>query len=369
MHRLHNREKARRDDEQHDDVDIAMTVTQEIKKITIARSLLLIFLAGALAIGIFIGAGVNMFTPLPAAKTEGAPERTEGTFNFIRSSVESKSTGGTRARKELTPFQYKVKALIDSKVEHHEAVTISVYFRDLNNGNSFGIGERDKFVQKSLLKLPLMIAYFRWAEANPLVLRKTLTCTGNAAGAEQGQHGGPREKLEVGKAFTVNDLIYRMIAHDDAVAYAMLYANLPAGRLDKIFKDLYVEYDPQKQEDTLSLSAFAAFYRILFNASYLSEEMSEKALRYLSKSSFRDGMASGIPPTIDIASKHGESTISIPSGDESTELYQLHEFGIIYYPNRPFLLGIMARGEDFDQLVKVIRDITRQVYEEVDRQS
>ncbi len=81
------------------------------------------------------------------------------------------------------------------------------------------------------------------------------------------------------------------------------------------FQGLYVEYDPHKQEDSLFLNAFAAFYRE-FNASYFSEEMSEKALRYLSKSTFRDGMSSSIPPNIDIASKHGERTISIKEDGE-----------------------------------------------------
>ncbi len=57
-----------------------------------------------------------------------------------------------------------------------------------------------------------------------------------------------------------------------------------------------------------------------------------------------------------------------PDGEEE-EVYQLHEFGIIYHPNRPFLVGIMVRGDDFNKLMKVIRDITRIVYEEVDQQS
>lgn len=164
-------------------------------------------------------------------------------------------------------------------------------------------------------------------------------------------------------------LIYRMIAHDDPAAYALLYANLPARRLERIFKDLKVEYDPHKQEDSLSLKAFAEFYSVLFNASYLSEEMSEKALRYLSMFSFRDGMSSGIPPNIDIVSRHGERMIATTEDGEEKELTQAHEFGIIYNPNRPFLLGIMARGNDFDQLETAIRDITHLVYEKVDQQS
>ncbi len=341
---------------------------EENKKIRISRSLLVTLLGGAFALGIFIGAGMGVFTPLQAGKGEPFSESREGEFKYLRASVEAKGPDARRTYRELKPFRYKVNSLIDEKLKKGEATAISFYFRDLVNGNRFGIRENDKFSPKSLLKLPLMMAYFKWAEANPMVLRKTLTCTGAENQAEQ-RLTKPVEELQPGKHYTVNDLIFRMIAYDDTAAYSLLYANLPAGKLDKIFKDLNVEYDPHKEEDSLSLSAFAAFYRVLFNASYLSEEMSEKALRYLARSTFRDGMASGIPQNIEIASKHGERTIMDPAGGEEQEIYQLHEFGIVYHANRPFLIGVLARGEDFGDLKKVIRDITRLVYEEVDQQS
>ncbi len=339
------------------------------KMVSIKRPLLLTLLAASFALGVFVGAGMGVFSFSTVSRSDAVPEQTEDTFRFIRASVELNNTGKIHTTKELKPFKYKVNALIENTLKSGDAVAVSVYFRDLNNGNWFGIREHDKFSPKSLLKVPLMIAYFKWAESNPLVLRKTLTIPGN--GQETGQRQSDQgEKLEPGKAYTVNDLIFRMIAHDDADAYALLYANLPPSRLEKIFNDLYVEYDPNKQEDSLSLNAFASFFRVLYNASFLTEDMSEKALRYLSKSSFRRGMVAGIPPNIDIASKHGERRVSdVTAGGDGKELSQLHEFGIIYHPNRPFLLGVMVRGEDFDKLTKIVRDITRLVYEEVDKQS
>ncbi len=333
------------------------------KKITISRAVLMTILAGTLAAGIFIGAGMGLLTPFSGTRGD-VPEGSEGTFKFIRASVESKTAGQRHASRELKPFRYKVNAAIEDMVEKGDATAVSFYFRDLINGNRFGIGESDKFSPKSLLKLPLMIAYFKWSETNPLVLRKTLTY----AGGDTQQKIKPAYRLEPGKRYSVNDLIFRMIAYDDSAAYALLNANLPTNRLERIFKDLNVEYDPHQEDDSLSLSSFASFYRVLYNASYLPEDLSEKALRYLSRSTFRDGMASGIPSNVEIAGKHGERTFETKVKGEDVTLYQLHEFGIIYYPNRPFLLGIMARGDDIDRLTKVSRDITRLVYEEVDQQ-
>jgi beta-lactamase class A len=339
---------------------------KEDKKISIGRPLLLTLLAGALALGIFIGAGMGMLAPLLGGRGEAAPESAEGTFKFIRASLESKNVERNQKNKELKPFRYKVNSIIEEGLKKGDASAISFYFRDLINGNRFGIGDADKFSPRSLLKLPLMIAYFKWSEMNPLVLRKTLTYKGSEIKAEQKIK--PAYTLDPGRRYTVNDLIYRMIAYDDPAAYALLNANMPSNRLERIFKDLNVEYDPHQEDDSMSLSAFASFYRVLYNASYLPEDLSEKALRYLSKSAFRDGMASGVPLNVEIASKHGERTIEVLKDGKEMKLYQYHEFGIVYYPNRPFLIGIMARGNDIDRLTKVTRDITRLVYEEVDQQ-
>jgi hypothetical protein len=341
----------------------------EKNDITINRSLLLTLLAGAFALGVFMTVATGLFSPFLPGQGQAFPEETEGTFRFIRASVEAKHTGEKQlTTTELKPFQYKVNSLIESDLKNTDADSISVYFRDLNNGNRFVIGRRDAFDGENHLKVPLMVAYFKWAESNPLVLRKKLT-VGIKPEIEK-RLGTLVNNLESGKSYTVNDLIFRMIAYDDDTAYAMLSANLPANRMDKILKDLNGEYDPQKQNKSLSLNTYATLFRVLFNASYLSEEMSEKALRYLSKSAFRDGIASGIPPNIETAVDHEEFSLERSSGEnEKNDIRMLEEFGIIYHQNRPFLLGIIAQGSDDSRLNTVIRNITRLVYQEVDQQS
>jgi hypothetical protein len=333
----------------------------EKQKISITRSLLLTLLAGVFALGIFVGAGMSLFTPLHENREDAAGNR-EG-FRFISIPQKRTNAAGDRLKKELKLFQDRVNELVENRLQGGDADMISVYFRDMNNDSGFGIGEREKFSPGSRLKIPLMISYFKWAESSPLVLRTTLTYTAQEEMAEQEQNM-QLKALEPGKAYTVNDLIYRMITYNDAEAYALLRSKLPAGRLEKAFKDLDVEY-----EEPFSLNACASFYRVLFNASYLSEEMSEKALRYLFKSTFREGMTKGLPPNIDIAGTYDERTITSPGSDEEQEHYQISEFGIIYHPTRPFLLGVMVKGTDLNRMKKTVSDIARLVYQEVDQRS
>ncbi|NTW58241.1 MAG: serine hydrolase [Nitrospirae bacterium] len=160
-----------------------------------------------------------------------------------------------------------------------------------------------------------------------------------------------------------------MIAYNDSGAYALLKANLPPGFLMRIIKDISVDYDPAKNDDPITFNAYASFFRVLFNASYLGSDMWEKALRYLSKTTFKDGIISGVPADIDVVAKYGERTLSGPADGAAAGSRQYHEFGIVYHPVHPYLIGVMVRGDDPRMLSKTLRDISALVYEEVDRQS
>ncbi|HTF99037.1 MAG TPA: serine hydrolase [Nitrospirota bacterium] len=337
-----------------------MVEPEDRYKISITRPFLLTLVAAGFAIGVFVGAGMRLFTPIQTTKGGNEGENPESAFSFIRPPVQQKDAPGSRAGKELKPFRYKVNEAIQRLIKESDADLVSVYFRDLNTGNRFGIGERDKLLAADLLKIPLMMAYFKWSEASPVVLRKALLYTGDE---------GRSETLEPGKKYTVNDLLHRMIVSNDQAAYAILFANLPRPRLEKIFKELYVDYDPQRQDEYLSLSAYASFFRVLFNASYLSEEMSEKALRFLSRSASKTAMSSGLPAGIAFSGKRGEQTIRTSDDEEAAAQYRMHELGIIYHPSRPFLLGFVVQGKDRDQITKAIHDLTRLVYDEVDQQT
>lgn len=341
-----------------------MNDTKKSKNISVNRSVVTIAVIAAFATGILVGRGSWLFGPGREPSAAGVLPAASEEFRYIRQSLQQETASEGRKKRELKPFRYKVNSLIEKLVREETLSTASIYFRDLDNGNRFGIREQDLFSPENQLKLPLLIAYFKWAETDPLVLRKKLTVAGGDRSTYR--YLNPPSIVQPGALYSVNDLLFRMVAYGDNDAYALLAANLPAKRLHTIARDLYVNYDPSKKEDFLSLSSYASFFRVLFNASYLSEEMSEKALRYLTRSSFKKGMASGVPPEVEVANKAGERIIA---GGEGQEVLQLHEFGIIYHPRRPFLLGITVRGEDYEDLAAAIRDITRLIYEEVDRQS
>jgi beta-lactamase class A len=343
---------------------------REGKKKTALHLYPLVFLVALVfVIGVFVGRGMRTIDETPGGRDAGLFKSKEKEFRFTSPVYKGETAGPSVTSTELKPFLYKVRTLVETRLKGNDASTVSVYFRDLNNGNWFGIQENEKFSPSSLLKIPVMIGYFKWAETNPLILNKKLLYAGTD-GVTDDEDSKPGKKLKAGRSYAVDDLIFRMIAYADNAAFGLLSRNLPAERLHKVYKDLYVDYDPAKTEDDLSLSAHAAFFRVLYNASYLNREMSEKALSHLSRASvFKSGIAAAIPHDTEVASTFCERGVRTNDVDEEEELKQAHEFGIIYYPNRPYIIGIVTKGNDFKKLEKVIRDISRLVYDEVDRQS
>ena len=156
---------------------------------SVRRKTFLSAVLAAFAIGVFIGSGF-MAMISPSQTDRALSTARDEDFRFIRTALSAKEGEEHRPNRELAPFRYKVKALIDERIRRHEAQAASVYFRDLNNGSWFGIGEKEKFSPKSLLKLPLMMAYFKWAESNPFVLRKRLPTPLQQRPIEVGLSGG-----------------------------------------------------------------------------------------------------------------------------------------------------------------------------------
>ena len=62
-----------------------------------------------------------------------------------------------------------------------------------------------------------------------------------------------------------------------------------------------------------------------------------------------------------MAHKFGENTdIDLTTGTQVDK--ELHDCGIVYVPQKPYLLCVMTRGQDFNSLTNVISSISKIVY-------
>jgi len=336
-----------------------------MKKYLINRTFLagfVLLLVGA-AIGYYFS---NLSRPIPSSSTNnsgsinGSLEFHSGGYKFINPLYEC-NTGENYGTEKLSNMQDSINKYINSIIANKSVTRASVYFRDLNNGPWFGINEHDDFAPSSLLKTPVMMAYFKEAEDDPTILTQKIKYTKDPAGLIA-QNFPPKEHLEKGKSYTVEYLIERMIAGSDNVALGLLEANIDPDKIDKVTIDLGITTATNSTpDDFMDVQEYSTLFRVLYYATYLNKDYSEKALGILSKSEYDQGLVASVPGNIIIAHKFGER--HLPNGES-----QLHDCGIVYYPNRPYLLCIMTRGTNFNDLSTTIRQISNKVYNEFTNQ-
>lgn len=283
-----------------------------------------------------------------------------GGYTFINPLLDCELTGSLGGSSELRSLQNSLNAYIDEKTRQNAAMQISIYYLDLNNGPSVGINGGADFSPASLLKVPVMMAYFKKAESDPTLLSKKIPFTPGQVIPED--IVSQETNMVPGKSYTVEQYIERMIMYSDNQALVTLEQNIPNELIDKITIDLGIETaDANTPEDYMSVKSYASLFRILFNASYLNKDDSESALSILSKVTYAKGLVAGVPPYITVAHKFGER--ELVGG-----IKQLHDCGIVYYPGHPYLLCVMTRGNDLDTLAGIIRSISRTVFAEINKQ-
>lgn len=269
-------------------------------------------------------------------------------------------------KKEFTQYQpllKKLQSFITDAQSQGQADDVAVYFRDLDSGRWTGINENEKFSPGSLLKVPLMISYFQLAEKNPEILQAKLTYEGGDENVMETIK--PAEAIKKGATYTVEELIRRMIVYSDNNAAVLLFDHLDIKDVNEVYSDLGLGFPEDKATaDYISSKQYSLFFRILYNSSYLDADFSEQALSILAQTDFKQGISQDTPPDIPVAHKFGERSFRSPENG-TISLYELHDCGIIYYPQHPYLLCVMSKGKDGNALSGVIRNISAIVLDEV----
>lgn len=318
----------------------------------------LIVLGGIFSLGIV--AGILFASQIISDGSSGKEERLNQGYQYINPLLEC-SLPENESSKEVRPIEDRVGLLINELLERNDAKEIGVYFRDLNNGPWFGINEDVLFTPASLLKVAVMMSYYKKAESDPSLLSQTLEAQAFALGSAEGE---PTPAVAPGKKYTVEQLIESMIVGSDNNAMATLTNNnlVRMEELRRIYTDLNLSSLIRRTENGLiSVRTYSSFFRILYNASYLDKRYSEKALELLTRTVFKEGLRKGVPPSVKAAHKFGIRYI--PDSGVS----QLHDCGVVYYPKHPYLLCIMTRGDRLDRLPPTIATISELVYNEIDK--
>ncbi len=263
---------------------------------------------------------------------------------------------------EYKELSKKLTQIIDTKKGQHKADQVSIYFRG-NQGHWVGIDDNISYYPASLLKVVVMIAYYQQAETNPAILNNQIKFTQEVKNQVTSSEFNVPSELVLNESYAVNDLIKKMIVDSDNGATFTLLSTLDGQALDEVYSDFGLQ-GPSDADYEISAKDYSLFFRILYNSTYLKREYSEQALSYLSQTTFKDGLAAGLPSGTLVAHKFGEHVLSGKEGSQSG--IELHDCGLVYGEHN-FLLCVMTRGKKIEDLEDVIKTITAEVYREMNK--
>lgn len=271
--------------------------------------------------------------------------------------------GDDREALKWFPAERNLKSLVQDVVSENPDIKTSVFFLNLSNSGWFSVNGTDTFIPASLLKLPMLMSYYKLHENEKDLFDQQIFYKGENFNTYKNIGNGT---ITPGNTYTVKELMREMIIHSDNNALQLLY-KYREGSLKSIFADMKISLpssdDEISTEDFLTTRDVARFLLVLYNSSYLTPENSEEALKILSESVFKDGIVAGVPDDIVVSHKFGERTLIEKGRNLQTEL---HDCGIVYHPRVPYIVCIMTKGGDFNSEKLQIQKISKIIYNGVD---
>ena len=271
-------------------------------------------------------------------------------YEFISDAIDNKSLDWNLAKKIIE--KNNMELLISWYLSMTWVTDISFYFRNLANWSTFGFNERALFKPASLTKVPTLIAVLRKNMEQPWFLDKRVEV--KIPLINYYLHYPSQKQINNNRVYSVRDLTDYMIKYSDNNATLVLWNLLSGGAYRDIYKELNINFS----WDNVEVVDYSYLFEILYNSLFLNKSDSEMALSLLSQTQFNDWIKKYIPRDIKVAHKFGEFNI-----DNVTK--QLHDCWIVYYPNHPYVLCIMTRWYNYDDLETVIWSLSKVIFQRV----
>lgn len=244
----------------------------------------------------------------------------------------------------LTPLRNKLNAIAGEIGNNN----ISLYLEVLNSGANVAINKDLRMFPVSLAKLPLAIVVMKKVENHKLALGDLI----EIGEEDQDSRSGEMYKLTPGTKVSVEYLIKELLIDSDNTAQHVLLRNINQDDMQSLIDETGLE-DLADPTGRISAKEYARFYRTLFFSSYLTPGDSQKILKLLSQSTFKEFLSAGIPEGVTFSHKYGL--------DVDSKIYL--DSGIIYISNQPVMITAMLRGMNEDQAHEYMATIAKEAFD------
>jgi len=253
----------------------------------------------------------------------------------------------------FSPLKWELTKSIQEWEKQGVISSVSIYLKDLNTSDWMSVGGEAGYLPGSLMKVPIMIYYLREEQEHRGVLKQEYLYVKPKNGFPSQEYRG--DSISPGRKYTVAELLRYMIDESDNNATYLLSIHIDQDKYRRLFLDLDIPpYELQNNAYNITARQYSKFFRVLYNATYLNEELSAYALKILSGCNFKEGLVKEIPKGIIVAHKFGERGINYDM--------DFSESAIVYYHSQPYLLTIMTRGRDVKQQTELVSELSREIF-------
>ncbi len=255
--------------------------------------------------------------------------------------------GGERAKRNPTPlidlsrrfvsqehFIVNIQPLrdwINQYVAEKGANRISIYLEVLNTGSNISVNKELQIFPASLMKIPVAMVTMRKVQDGDIGLDDAISLKQQHLNSDSGE----LYTRGAGARLTIRELVTALLQESDNTAYFALLELATPDELGGIIDEVGLLGLFDQETGAISAKEYSRFFRALYSSSFLNREHSQYILDSLTRSSFREFLSSGLPKDVLFAHKYGEHI------DRGVYL----DSGIVYLPDRPYLLTVMIKEE------------------------
>ena len=291
---------------------------------------------------------------------KGIPEAkiVKGEYRLLSPSLESLPIDNDKQEEKTILHFFPLKTRLEGNLASLNLAAeqkVGIYIQNINSGGWLGINERDGFMPASLLKIPIAIAIYKKIEDQELRLDQDVIILKN----DIDSGSGVPERFVAGKAKTVAVLLELMIKDSDNTAKNALKRQLNPEELNTVFTHVGIvnPYIIDSDDYVVTPRGYSRLFKSLYFSSFLKPANSQAILDLATDTRVESLISAALPWEVQVAHKYGERNDS------------LHDCGIVYHPVNPYFLCIMTSGIAIPQAKNLITDISREIYNFVDKES
>lgn len=230
---------------------------------------------------------------------------------------------------EFDPLRAQLQQMVDTWAA--KGVIVAVQLAYLNTGSYLSINQNYRMLPASLTKVPVAMMVMHRVEKGQLTMDQELEVTAE----DRDSKWGDWYKEPVGTKHKLAEVIQKSLVESDNTAHHMLYRLVGLTEARDLSQELNLEelFDEQGR---ITAREYARLLLSLYSSSYLDPENSQLILNYLTRDQLVKFLIRGFGKDVLYAHKFGESA--------SVRSYL--DAGIVYIPNRPFVIVVMVHDEE-----------------------